>query len=175
MYQVIYQAIYLQHYLPVIIYTSNILTEKEGKSMQKPFPIGRQLRMLNNKFRELGDRNLQKYNLTAAQLDVMIYLKCSGEEEIHQRQIENWFQLKNPTVTGLLNRLEEKGFIIRRTNPADRRYRVIELTEKGEQILGQMWEQAWNLENRIYDCLSKEEQEQLMVLLDRILNSLSEV
>src|SRR5699024_4850070 len=99
----------------------------EGKSMQKPFPIGRQLRMLNNKFRELGDRNLQKYNLTAAQLDVMIYLKCSGEEEIHQRQIENWFQLKNPTVTGLLNRLEEKGFIIRRTNPADRRYRVIEL------------------------------------------------
>ena len=105
----------------------------------------------------------------------MIYLKCSGEEEIHQRQIENWFQLKNPTVTGLLNRLEEKGFIIRRTNPADRRYRVIELTEKGEQILGQMWEQAWNLENRIYDCLSKEEQEQLMVLLDRILNSLSEV
>ena len=77
--------------------------------MQKPFPIGRQLRMLNNKFRELGDRNLQKYNLTAAQLDVMIYLKCSGEEEIHQRQIENWFQLKNPTVTGLLNRLERKG------------------------------------------------------------------
>ena len=52
---------------------------------------------------------------------------------------------------------------------------MIELTEKGEQILGQMWEQAWNLENRIYDCLSKEEQEQLMVLLDRILNSLSEV
>ena len=33
-----------------------------------------------------------------------------------------------------MNRLEEKNFIVRRTNPADRRYRVVELTEKGEQM-----------------------------------------
>ncbi|HIT65872.1 MAG TPA: MarR family transcriptional regulator [Candidatus Merdisoma merdipullorum] len=142
--------------------------------MQKPFPISRQLRMINNKFREIGDKNLQKYNLTAAQLDVLIYLKSNGEKEIHQRQIEKWFQLKNPTVTGLLNRLEEKHFIVRKTNPEDRRYRVIELTEKGEQLLGQLWEEACNLENRMYSNLSEEEQKVLMDLLDRILNSLSE-
>lgn len=149
--------------------------QRGGKGrMQKPFPISRQLRMINNKFREIGDKNLQKYNLTAAQLDVLIYLKCNGEEEIHQRQIEKWFQLKNPTVTGLLNRLEEKHFIVRKTNPEDRRYRVIELTEKGEQLLGQLWEEACNLENRMYSNLSEEEQKVLMDLLDRILNSLSE-
>ncbi len=142
--------------------------------MQAPRPIGKQLRMLNNKFREVADRNLQKYNLTAAQLEILVYLKCSGEEEIHQRQIENWFQLKNPTVTGLLNRLEEKGFIVRRMNPADKRYRVIELTEKGEQILGEMWEEAQGMENKIYSGLSEEELHTLSRLLDRILNSLSE-
>ena len=130
--------------------------------------------MITNKFREIGDKNLQKYNLTAAQLDVLIYLKSNGEKEIHQRQIEKWFQLKNPTVTGLLNRLEEKHFIVRKTNPEDRRYRVIELTEKGEQLLGQLWEEACNLENRMYSNLSEEEQKVLMDLLDRILNSLSE-
>lgn len=149
--------------------------QRGGKGrMQKPFPISRQLRMINNKFREIGDKNLQKYNLTAAQLDVLIYLKSNGEKEIHQRQIEKWFQLKNPTVTGLLNRLEEKHFIVRKTNPEDRRYRVIELTEKGEQLLGQLWEEACNLENRMYSNLSEEEQKVLMDLLDRILNSLSE-
>lgn len=142
--------------------------------MQEPFPISRQLRMISNKFREVGDKNLQKYNLTAAQLDILIYLKCNGEKEIHQRQIEKWFQLKNPTVTGLLNRLEEKRFIVRKTNPEDRRYRVIELTETGDRLLGQLWEDAWNLENRIYSKLSKEEQKTLMALLDRILTGLSE-
>lgn len=142
--------------------------------MQKPSPLSKQLRMINNKFREVSDRNLQKYNLTAAQLDVLVYLKCSKDAEIHQRQIEQWFRLKNPTVTGLLNRLEEKGFILRRTRPEDKRYRVVELTEKGEQLLGQMWEEYRMLENRIYSCLSGEELEVLTGLLDRILNSLSE-
>ena len=51
---------------------------------------------------------------------------------------------------------------------------MIELTEKGEQLLGQLWEEACNLENRMYSNLSEEEQKVLMDLLDRILNSLSE-
>ena len=59
-------------------------------------------------------------------------------------------------------------------NPADKRYRVIELTEKGEQILGEMWEEAQGMENKIYSGLSEEELHTLSRLLDRILNSLSE-
>ena len=142
--------------------------------MQCPSSIGKKFRMISNKFREVADKNLQKYNLTAAQLEILIYLKSSEEEEIHQRQIETWFRLKNPTVTGLLTRLEEKEFIVRRMNPADRRYRVIELTDKGEQLLGEMWEEAKMAENRIFGSLSQEELDQLSGLLDRILISLSE-
>ena len=142
--------------------------------MQCPSSIGKKFRMISNKFREVADKNLQKYNLTAAQLEILIYLKSSEEEEIHQRQIETWFRLKNPTVTGLLNRLEEKEFMVRRMNPADRRYRVRELTDKGEQLLGEMWEEAKMAENRIFGSLSQEELDQLSGLLDRILISLSE-
>lgn len=142
--------------------------------MQHPSSIGKKFRMISNKFREVADKNLQKYNLTAAQLEILAYLKCSEKEEIHQRQIETWFQLKNPTVTGLLNRLEEKGFIVRKMNPADRRYRVVELTDKGEKLLDEMWEEAKNAENRLFGSLSREELEQLSGLLDRILSSLSE-
>ncbi len=143
--------------------------------MQNPFPLSRQIRMINNKFREIVDRNLQTYDLTLAQLDVLSYLKFSKERDIHQRQIEKWFRLKNPTVTGLLNRLEEKGFIIRRTNLDDRRYRLIVLTEKGERLLEQLWGEAQKLEERVYHCLSVEEQKQLMGFLGRVLNSLSEI
>ena len=142
--------------------------------MEQPSPIGKKLRMIHNKFREVADRNLQKYNLTAAQLEILVYLKCSGEEEIHQRQIEEWFQLKDPTVTGLLNPLEEKGFLTRRPNPNDRRYRVVELTEKGGELLSQMWEEAKGMENKIYSGFSEEELGQLSGFLDRILDSLSE-
>ena len=67
-----------------------------------------------------------------------------------------------------MNRLEEKNFIVRRTNPADRRYRVVELTEKCEQMRDAMWEEARSLENRIYSGLSAEELEMLSGLLERI-------
>ena len=139
-----------------------------------PSPISKRIRIISNKFRELWDRNLQKYNLTGVQMEVLCYLKRNEDQEIHQREIEYWFQLKNPTVTGILNRLEEKGYITRRRNPADGRYRIIELTEKGNQVLENMGESARNLDDRIYDCMTKEEQEKLLELLERILATMSE-
>ena len=33
------------------------------------------------------------------------------KEEVNQRDVERGLSLKNPTVTGLLKRLEEKGYI----------------------------------------------------------------
>ena len=76
-----------------------------------PSPISKRIRIINNKFRELWDKNLLKYNLTGMQMEILCYLKCNPDKEIHQREIEYWFQLKNPTVTGILNRLEEKGWV----------------------------------------------------------------
>lgn len=138
-----------------------------------PRPISKQIRMISNKFKELWDRKLLQYNLTSSQMDILIYLKFHKSQEIHQREIEQWFQLKNPTVTGLLNRLEEKGFIIRKMNPADKRYRVIELTDKAEQLLADLGEKGMEMDEKIYHCLSQEEQDVLTELLNRILISLS--
>ena len=139
-----------------------------------PSPISKRIRIISNKFRELLDRNLQKYNLTGVQMEVLCYLKSNSDKEIHQREIEYWFQLKNPTVTGILNRLEEKGYITRRRNPEDGRYRIIEITEKGNQVMEDMGEGARDLDERIYECMTAEEQEKLLELLDRILATMSE-
>lgn len=139
-----------------------------------PSPISKRIRIISNKFRELWDRNLQKYNLTGVQMEVLCYLKCNPDKEIHQREIEYWLQLKNPTVTGILNRLEEKGYITRRRNPDDGRFRIIEVTEKGNQVMEDMGEGARDLDDRIYDCMTDEEQAKLLELLDRILATMTE-
>ena len=44
--------------------------------------------------------------------------------------LETGLTLKNPTVTGLLNRLEEKGFITREQNLNDKRSKFIKMTEE---------------------------------------------
>lgn len=139
-----------------------------------PSPLSKRIRIISNKFRELWDRNLQKYNLTGVQMEVLCYLKYNPDKEIHQREIEYWLQLKNPTVTGILNRLEEKGYITRRRNPDDGRFRIIEVTEKGNQVMEDMGEGARDLDDRIYDCMTDEEQAKLLELLDRILATMTE-
>jgi DNA-binding MarR family transcriptional regulator len=77
-------------------------------------------------------------------------------------------------VTGILNRLEEKGFIVRRKNEADKRYRLIELTDKSRHMLEEISEEIWQQDERLYSCMTEEEQKQLCGLLERILRNLSE-
>lgn len=143
--------------------------------MQKEMDrIHKKLKMIHNAFEEKRNRNLLQFNLTSSQMDVLLYLSFH-EEEVHQREIEKYFGLKNPTVTGILNRLEEKGFIVRRTHPNDRRFRMIELTEKSSNMLTQLCEEVTQMDDRICSCMTDEERAVLGGLLDRILNTLSEM
>ncbi|MFC3039184.1 MarR family winged helix-turn-helix transcriptional regulator [Virgibacillus xinjiangensis] len=66
----------------------------------------------------------------------MLFLHQERDRQV--QHIELSLNLTNPTVSVLLSRLEEKGFIRRITNPADNRSRIIELTDKVEPITGNL-------------------------------------
>lgn len=138
--------------------------------MKEPALLGKQMKIIHNAYEESRNRQLLKYNLTAAQMDVLIYLRCNNEIEIHQREIERWLRLKNPTVTGILNRLEEKGFIVRQTNESDKRFRTIKLTEQSNQLLHETKQEMEQVNDRLYNCLAPEEKQELSRLLDKILD-----
>lgn len=141
---------------------------------RKPLPMMHKLRMIHNTIKEQRNRHLNKYDLTSSQMDVLFFLKQHEGKEINQREIEKGLRLKNPTVTGILNRLEEKGFILRKTNPTDKRYRVIEVTEKSNRMLEEIGEELWEQDERICNCMTAEEQQILEELLERILNNMTE-
>jgi len=42
-----------------------------------------------------------------------------------------------PTITGILNRLEERGLVLRRRSPTDRRTLLISITPAGAAILSE--------------------------------------
>ena len=57
------------------------------------------------------NKELEIIDLTSMQAHVLIYLYKNKNNIINQRDIEREFELTNPTVNGILNRLENKGFI----------------------------------------------------------------
>ena len=52
-----------------------------------------------------------EFDLTASQNFTLIYLFKAHErgEQVHQKDIEDAMDISNPSVTGILNRLEHKG------------------------------------------------------------------
>ena len=75
------------------------------------------------------NEGLKKYDLTKTQRDILGYLHFTDKNPVIQKDIEEHFHISNPTVTGILNRLEQKGFIERKQSLKDKRVRTIVLTK----------------------------------------------
>ena len=105
-------------------------------------------------------------------MDVLLYLKKHEEDTLTQRDLEIGLTLKNPTVTGLLNRLEEKGFITREQNLNDKRSKFIKMTDKTERVLEDAYLYIQELDAKMLNGISEEEQEQLFKHIYKILDNL---
>lgn len=117
-----------------------------------------------------------KFDLTASQTFTLIHLLHAQEEGrvINQRDIENELDISNPTVTGILNRLETKGLIQRKTSKEDARMKHILVTQKALELDKILRKEFAKNEQALVSCLSSEEASQLNEMLQRILISLSE-
>lgn len=109
---------------------------------------------------------LEKMELTAAQGHIMAFLAHQKTAPC-SRDVEAEFRLSHPTVSGLLQRLEQKGFIELRTDPQDRRCKRIYILPKGEECHELMHRIIRENEGRIVSGFTPEEQAQFADLLRR--------
>ena len=75
---------------------------------------------------------LDKLDLTYTQYIAMMVLW--EEENINEKKLGERLYLKTNTLTPLLKKLEEKGYVRMNRNHADERNLVISLTEKGNAL-----------------------------------------
>lgn len=123
-------------------------------------------------FESRCNKHLQGYNLTQSQMDVLVYLKHHEGFSVTQRDLEAGLRLKNPTITGILNRLEDKNLITRETNLNDKRSKIIKMTDKSKVVLEETHVHLTELEDYIVKGFSDEEKEELVLLLNKVLNNL---
>ena len=114
---------------------------------------------------------LETMDLTAAQGHIMAYL-AHAKQPPCPRDLEAEFHLTHPTVSGLLSRLEQKGFIELRTDPEDRRCRRIYVLEKGWQCHELMHQIIQNNEQRMTEDFTEEERKLFSDLLQRAIRNM---
>lgn len=78
-----------------------------------------------------------KYGLTGPQLIVLKVICQSGEHLVNSTQLAHDVSLSQPTITSILHRLVEKGYINREKSEVDKRQTYIRPTEKASAVFEQ--------------------------------------
>ncbi|WP_291571308.1 MarR family winged helix-turn-helix transcriptional regulator [Clostridium sp. UBA4548] len=134
--------------------------------------LGYWLKLVTRKMTGYHDARLLKYNITSAQLGVLIEL-C-GREGQSQREFQQILEIKPATFTGLVSSLEEKGLIKRIHDNEDARINRIYLTEEGKAIKEESFKEFLNARDIMFKGFMKEEQQLLVCWLRKIYNNLEE-
>ena len=114
---------------------------------------------------------LEEMDLTAAQGRIMGFLAHQPNPPC-PRDIETEFHLSHPTVSGLLSRLEQKGFIRLQTDPEDRRCKRIFIQPKGQECLQTMHQTILGIETLLVRDFTEEEKQQFSSFLQRAISNM---
>ncbi len=152
-----------------------MIVKKCEEYIEDPLVGGLIQHIAHSMFKETN-RDLQQYNLTGVQANILIYLYFNQHKgDIYQKDIEKHLHLTNPTVTGVVKRLEHKELISRHGCKEDGRYKCHILTDEGKKCAQHAVEYMRNeKEKQILNGFSVDETEFLKRLLTRILENLGE-
>ena len=141
--------------------------------MTSPLHLGRQVVYCGHLARLCLEERMRQFGVTPVQAYAMRFL-ARGEEarEITQRDLERELRLKAPTVNGVVDRLTEKGLLVRRQSPTDGRCRLLQLTDTGREAAAAFLSAMEDTEALFRSALTDEEQRLFQELLLRIITNL---
>ena len=138
--------------------------------------VGHEIHVLSNMIGRKIDEEKRQRNMgdvSPVQTWVIRYLHDHKGQEICQRDLERDFNVTRSTVTGILQIMEKKGYILRVSVPTDARLKKILLTEKGEELYYKVRDHIHETETFLVKGMTEEEVEQLLFLLGKIKNNLT--
>lgn len=115
---------------------------------------------------------LSAYNLTKSQLDILNYLDQHPDQMTCQKDLQNYLHVSNATINGLVNRLEQNGYIYRITNSEDKRMVSIHPTEKANQIKDLFLTTIYNLEQKMMAHIAPDKRKELVNLLEQMIQNI---
>lgn len=110
---------------------------------------------------------------TAAQARVAMYLKKKGGGPVTQHELEKYLGVSHSTIKGLVQRLEDKGYVYTAFDSRDGRVKNVYLTNASQKYKERMHEQLQELDARLLSGLSEEEVSELTRMLEHIYDNIS--
>jgi DNA-binding MarR family transcriptional regulator len=101
--------------------------------------------------------------------EVMLFRFVALSEGLSQREVGQVIGLPDSRIVGLVDRLEERGWIERRANNRDRRTHALHVTASGRKVLNKVEAISVEHEDALTRGLDREERETVLGLLKRMI------
>jgi MarR family 2-MHQ and catechol resistance regulon transcriptional repressor len=112
--------------------------------------------------------HLARFGLSGPKFRALIQLHMAGDTGLTQSDLGKKLQVSRANITGLVERLEKDGLVVRHSHPSDRRAFRICLTARGGELINACLPVHNNLIHRAMSSLSTEEKEMLTALLEKL-------
>lgn len=110
--------------------------------------------------------DMAKNNLTLTEFSVLEVLWHKGKQTI--QQIGNSILISSGSMTYVIDKLEQKGYLKRNACPEDRRVIHVTLTDVGIDIMNQIMPKHGEFVNNAFDLLNRNEADTLVHLLKKV-------
>ncbi len=130
------------------------------------FLLGDVFRLLRQDF----ERRVQSLGLTMTQWRAIAHL--SRESGIHQSALAETLDVSPITLTRLIDRMEQAGWVERRPDPGDRRAVCLHLTDKVEPLLSTLHDKAVEANEMALAGLSEDARRRFVKSLEQMKRNL---
>lgn len=108
----------------------------------------------------------RRANLTGPQLTVIKMLEQIGDLSLSE--LSDRIRAQNSTVTGIIDRMEREGLVVRERSTTDRRVVHIKLTDKGERIAAEIPVEPMEIFRGALESLSPQETRELLKISTKL-------
>lgn len=130
------------------------------------------LKQINDVMEKNANNALRSQDLTMSQAGMLIWLDETEEKSATFKELEKAFRVSQPTIVGIIKRLEQKGWIKVQSDASDKRIRIAQLTESGREKCQVGYEHMAQAEEELLRALSEKERREFIRLLIKVKNSI---
>jgi MarR family transcriptional regulator, 2-MHQ and catechol-resistance regulon repressor len=113
-----------------------------------------------------AERSLEGIDMSLTDFGILETLLNKGPQPVNT--IGQRIHLTSGAVTTAVDRLEARGLVVRRSDPNDRRARIVTLTSAGTKRIEAIFGPHKEAMDRLADCLTKRERATLIGLIKKL-------
>ena len=117
-------------------------------------------------------------NLTIRENNVLILLYYYDSEfgkTLTIKDISCFYEIKSSTAIQFVNSLEKHGYIVRMSDPKDKRVTLVTLTEFGKEMGEIISKRNYKMVQKILETQEKEELEQAFQVIHKMINTIESI